>query len=368
MKYSELIDQVQGRTEPSLLQSFSNLVVYDYQSEFIKVRHLFTLRNNEIPNVLGLFPIEHEKAMKWFEAVYQNIIIETYKKLGINLNEKQDYPNERVYVLTCGTIVSIVLDSFTPRINIYYTHSNKDLAEKLCKEFQLFKEVEESQPNIYLLVSNGRGLNTEPLILTNPNLILEDNYNDDFLKIHDVIFNRINQPNDKGLVLLHGKPGTGKTTYIRHLISAIDKKVIFLPPNLAACMTNPELLSLLIDNPNCVLVIEDAENILMNREHNGVSPVSALLNLTDGLLSDCLNIQVICSFNTDLSNLDAALLRKGKLITNYEFKPLEIAKAQKLASKLGASIQIEKPTILADIYNHNDLDFKAAQRKTVGFS
>jgi len=56
-----------------------------------------------------------------------------------------------------------------------------------------------------------------------------------------------------------------------------------------------------------------------------------LLNISDGLLYDCLNIQIICSFNIDIIKVDSALLRKGRLIAKYEFKELEVAKAQALS-------------------------------------
>ena len=45
---------------------------------------------------------------------------------------------------------------------------------------------------------------------------------------------------------------------------------------MANALTNPDLLSVLIDNPNSIFVIEDAENIVIDREQNGSSPVSAL--------------------------------------------------------------------------------------------
>src|SRR5690606_40310427 len=91
------------------------------------------------------------------------------------------------------------------------------------------------------------------------------------------------------------------------------------------------ILELLINNPNSVFVIEDAENIVIDRNLQNGSPVAGLLNLADGLLADCLNIQLICTFNTDLSKIDPALMRKGRLIASYEFKELKVEKAQKLS-------------------------------------
>ena len=52
------------------------------------------------------------------------------------------------------------------------------------------------------------------------------------------------QQDAKGLVLLHGLPGTGKTSYIRYLIRQLDKEVIFIPPNMAYALTNPDFIKL----------------------------------------------------------------------------------------------------------------------------
>lgn len=193
--------------------------------------------------------------------------------------------------------------------------------------------------------------------LTIPQMDIASNYNDDFLPIHETIYRRLNRYNDKGLVLLHGKPGTGKTSYLRFLAGSLKKKVIFLPTDMAPVMTKPELISLLMDNRNSVLVIEDAEKIIVDRNVNDHSPVSTLLNLADGLLADCLHIQVICSFNTDLSNVDKALLRKGRLITKYEFTELQVPKAQALSDKLGFTSHITVPMTLAAIYNQEEQEF-----------
>ena len=107
---------------------------------------------------------------------------------------------------------------------------------------------------------------------------------------------------------------------------------------------------------------------MVDREREGNSPVSALLNISDGLLSDCLNIQIICSFNTDLSKVDSALMRKGRLIAKYEFKELEVDKAAKLSKKLGFSTEVESPMTLTAIYNQEEKEFQQRKKHNpIGF-
>jgi len=132
-------------------------------------------------------------------------------------------------------------------------------------------------------------------------------------------------------------------------------------------MANPEFINILVDNPNSVLIIEDAENIIVNRANASHSAVSTLLNVADGLLSDCLNIQIICTFNVPITSVDDALLRKGRLIAKYEFGKLAITKAQALSEKLGYDVTINEEMTLSDIYNQSHPDFNKKQDKRIGF-
>jgi hypothetical protein len=124
-----------------------------------------------------------------------------------------------------------------------------------------------------------------------------------------------------------------------------------------------------MDNNDSVLVIEDAEPALEKRNAGGrSSAVSNVLNLTDGLLSDCLKISILATFNTSEKNIDSALTRKGRLLMNYKFDKLSKEKSQALLKKLGHNVEVKEPMTLADIYfygkNNNNDGFKT---KKIGF-
>ena len=199
---------------------------------------------------------------------------------------------------------------------------------------------------------------------------LATHYNDDFAGIHELIIKSLGTRDKNGLVLLHGKYGSGKTYYLRHLISTIERKFIYFPSNMVEAISSPEFLPFISRQPDSVLILEDCESLLVHRENSSVnaSALSNLLNLGDGLLSDALSINVICTFNTGLKKLDDAILRKGRLLARYEFKELETAKANYLAHIIGKDVTIEHPMTVADIYNMNEKGFENATVKSIGFS
>ncbi len=95
----------------------------------------------------------------------------------------------------------------------------------------------------------------------------------------------------------------------------------------------------------------------MKRE-NGAS-LETILNLSDGILGNTLKTKFICTFNTNLRNIDKALLRKGRLRMRYEFKKLSIEKTKRLVE--GAT----KEMTLAEIYNQEDNGIK--DKEKIGF-
>ncbi|HEX8426717.1 AAA family ATPase [Hymenobacter sp.] len=246
---------------------------------------------------------------------------------------------------------------------VYYSAAtDKAALDQLVGLLQALLEIgEQERHRIHVLRLAYNDLEFTPLSIKVPELDLSTHYNDDLLPVHDIIVERLRQPQDKGIVILHGPPGTGKTSYIRHLCGLLDKPKLFIPPNLAARIADPEFINLLHDNTNSILIIEDAEELLLKREGGrGGSAVSNLLNLSDGLLADCFHIQVVCTFNTELARIDSALLRKGRLIAAYHFQPLTQEKAQALAITLGQSAPVDGPLALTDVYNRDAPAFDAS--------
>jgi len=170
--------------------------------------------------------------------------------------------------------------------------------------------------------------------------------------------------------LLHGDPGTGKTSYIKYLTSLVkDKDILFIPPSMAEMLSEPTIIPFLMDHKNSILIIEDAERVISDREGNG-SPagVSNILNLTDGILGDCLNIQVIATFNMKREKIDQALLRKGRLIAEHKFERLSVQDTNKLLKSLKKDYVVEEGMVLADIYNIETEVFKTINKgNKIGF-
>lgn len=316
-----------------------------------------------VPNRSYIYGIEMGKALEYINENYADLVLDTYQSCYFNKEENKQEFNKTVLVFSNKVIVEIADHC----VQVMFSRKDYGLADRILKalmEYRIPEKTEDYEINIISYSQNSLGL--KRLDIKPVSLDLDLNYNEDFKAVDELIRKRLNQENDKGIVLLHGLPGTGKTTYLRHLIGAVKKKVLFVAPSAAANLMNPEFVDLLIDNPNCILVIEDAENIILDRNFNRNSSVSNLLNLSDGLLSDCLSVQVICTFNSAINLVDSALMRKGRLIARYEFGKLSVERSQKLSTQLGFNTQILQPMTIAEIANQHEEEAKP-KVEVIGF-
>jgi hypothetical protein len=256
-----------------------------------------------------------------------------------------------------------------------------NLKEYPLKDFAQFALNDAQEVKVHLFIKNQYGdYNFEPIAINLPdNLDLESNYGKNFIDVDKKIKERLEEkPN--GLFMFHGLPGTGKTTYIKYLAGQVKRDFIYIPTTMIEYFTSdPNCLHTLIQKPNSVIILEDAEKAILKRLGDGMdsSAVSSLLNLSDGILSDILKTSVIVTYNCPKQDVDDALKRKGRLQMDYEFTALSEEDAKKLAKKLKYSKKtidekINKPMTLSEIYNiEKETEFygdtKKENQKQIGF-
>ena len=118
---------------------------------------------------------------------------------------------------------------------------------------------------------------------------------------------------------------------------------------------------------NAVLVLEDSESLLASREDKANPAIQSLLSISDGMLGDSLKLKFICTFNTDLCNIDKAILRKGRMKVKYEFKDLETEKVKGIFRKIGIDENLARPMPICDAYNYLEDNCGTQEKRKIGF-
>ncbi|HSZ35145.1 MAG TPA: AAA family ATPase [Puia sp.] len=335
-----------------------------FDDHFLDINSLYLFHFNELPSLHFRKCIDGEKAFHAFILKFGEHIEKTHQYRWFNVSKRKFQFDKTVVILNNHFIVEFD-DNYC---EVLHNNVQPEFLQEIDQLVSQFKEKQRREPlEMNLIVRSSNGFQLRSMEIKRTRLDLDLFYQDDFRETDDLIRKRLRQRKDKGIVLLHGLPGTGKTTYLRYLIGRIKKRVLFVPSDVASDMLNPDFIKLLIDNPDTVLIIEDAENIIMDRKIKAGSSVSNLLNISDGLLADCLSVQLICTFNSPLTMVDSALLRKGRLIAKYEFGKLSVSKSQKLSDHLGFSTTITKPMAVAEIAGQNEKTEKNETIEVIGF-
>ncbi|GGB12961.1 AAA family ATPase [Puia dinghuensis] len=335
-----------------------------FGDQFLDAKTLYLYCFNQLPSVNYINWIDGEKAYVAFKEKFASRIVRIHQYRWYKHKKKQ-YQFDITLVVMDNECLIEFDDGYC---EIWHNGKHQEFIDEVTTTVYKFKQRSRRQPlEINLIVSNRNNLELKPMEIKRTKLDLDLFYNKDFKEVDALIRQRLGKKKDKGIVLLHGLPGTGKTTYLRYLIGKIKKRVLFLSPSVADNLMNPDFIQLLINNPDTVVIIEDAENIIMDRKHSPGSSVSNLLNISDGLLADFLNIQLVCTFNNSLTLIDEALMRKGRLIAKYEFGKLTMDQSQRLSDHLGFEKVITRPMTIAEIANQHEKQQAAPRMEVIGF-
>ena len=278
-------------------------------------------------------------------------------------------PNQKYIVFAADHMVIHLNKS---KVAIYY-HEDRNheeianLGKELFNRFPI-EEQESKEGKVNLIKVYQGDYYTSEKDVKPKTVDIQENYNDDFIPIDKDITNFL-KDRSSGLILLYGTMGSGKTSYIRHLISAVPKEYIIVPNSIAQRLGDPDLTTFITDHTDSVFILEDCEQLLEDREENQFNnAIATILNMADGLLSDIVNIKFICTFNAPITKIDPALLRKGRCIAKYEFGKLHADKVQILNEKYNLGHKEIKDMTLAEVYNPDKPDYTEETKQVkIGF-
>lgn len=283
----------------------------------------------------------------------QNCFIATLVFVHINTLVQIRVSPCRRRTLTAFTIASCHHD-----VSNKSTHEEHALHDLVAYAQQFIAPEPTKKDKIHIITQSGSDFYLKDIPLTKTKHKTEfsyDHYNEDFEEISTRLLTSLQNDNESGLVLFHGDPGTGKTSYLKYLLHTIsNKKLIYMPPDLTEHLSSPGFITFMMSEAmNSILLIEDAETVLRAREAGGNQAVSNILNISDGILGDVLKLQIVCTFNSRLEEIDSALRRPGRCIAEYRFEKLSESRASNLMVKLhGEDVIFEpKEMTLAEVFN-----------------
>jgi len=259
--------------------------------------------------------------------------------------------------------------------------STREAAEELATRLtgRFHRRATPEEPVFRVLAQRDNWIDTERVPISKPFVTTDEeldlHYGDGFSAWQER-FLEMMTTSTSGLTLFRGAPGTGKTSYIRYLVWRLRDRVrfYFLPATYFGLLSNPGLVQFWIKenrqagNQKNVVIIEDAESLVVDRNDGNQEAISSLLNLGDGMMGETIKVHLLCTFNCHVHKLDPAILRPGRLLAYREFGRLPPQAALRLAERKGWTLPPANDYSLAELYHAGRIALLDEPGRRIGFA
>ena len=173
------------------------------------------------------------------------------------------------------------------------------------------------------------------------------------------------------ILLLIGPPGTGKTTFIRGLLSMTNSSAMVTYD--AQILEKDYLFARFIEDDASVMVLEDSDAFLKSRS-DGNTMMHRFLNVGDGLVTTKGKKMIFSTNLPSIRDIDSALIRPGRCFDILSFDNLTVEQANKLATHLGVTIpakpndKTSEKYSIAEVFNEQTRSMeKSSSNRKMGF-
>ena len=296
------------------------------------------------------FKFNYKKIDKFIEKIKEEQFVALVSKKSFLKDERRDKgeiniwhkKNALLYFISTKHNDTVGLDFFFFDYDEHLFVSFVDFLKELSLSYE--NKGAGIEREVYVLGKSQTSFFLNELPRKIKDKFIPEHYN---IELHDkfeLIKTELAKSNPSGrLVVMTGVPGSGKTHLVKSIIGELESKYVFIPPNLLPNLSDPDLISALIDNSDdgwigvdqngdpiygetsaksIVLIIEDADMALVDRDKYkdkvNLACMSNILNFSDGIIGSLIDVRIIVTTNYLKKDLDKAILRNGRLLTCIE--------------------------------------------------
>jgi predicted alpha/beta-fold hydrolase len=195
--------------------------LFENGGSYVNCKLIYFSYYKKIPSLKSIRKINETLFYKWLDATYGNEILRKHSAQIYTKRKKRMDAVNTIYFLTNEIMIDLECGTYV----IAHQEEQEAAAIQIIQQLKKIHNREKTKHEFCLISSSSHGLHTYEIDLKKPKLDLQKHYNDDIEAMHNTTLKSLRQKNKSGLILLHGIPGTGKSTYIRYLIHQLKRKL-----------------------------------------------------------------------------------------------------------------------------------------------